>query len=650
MYRPVYTEKEKSRIEFLVSELNRYTKLYDEGHPVISDKEWDDLYFELVNLEEVTGLIYCDSPTQKVVFTSVSKLSKIKHNHQMLSLDKTKDINEVESFLHGKAYIAMDKMDGLTCSLRYIGGKLTSAETRGNGIIGEDILHNARVIKNIPKSISYLEELIIDGEVICDYESFVQFSSEYKNPRNFAAGSIRLLDAKECANRKLSFVAWDVIKGFDNITTVSGKLDRLERYGFSIVPYTSGNGIKKDIERLKLSASTFNYPIDGIVFKFDSIEYGKSLGQTEHHFKNAIAYKFYDESYSTNLRAIDWTMGRTGVLTPVAEFDPIDIDGSTVERASLHNISVLKETLHTPFIGQSIKVFKANMIIPQINWAEDVDCPDMEILYPTVCPVCGGETSVEKSVSGVENLVCVNPTCDGKLSQKIDHFCSKKGLDIKGLSLATIEKLIDWGWLNNIKDLYSLDAHKKEWISKPGFGEKSVQNIIDAIENSKTCQWSAFVSALGIPLIGTTVSKELAKLFDSYQEFRNYIDTDDCWFDEFDGFGPEMDKSLKEFDYTEADEIAAMLNFKQQEVQSEAISAAGITFCITGKVNVWKNRDVLKAYIESIGGKVVESMSSKVNYLINNDNTSTSAKNIAAKKAGIPIITEAEFIDAFGQN
>lgn len=272
------------------------------------------------------------------------------------------------------------------------------------------------------------------------------------------------------------------------------------------------------------------------------------------------------------------------------------------------------------------------------------------IKIPIYCPCCNAPTAI-KDNDGVKTLWCINPTCNGKLSQKIDHFCSKKGLDIKGLSLATIEKLIDWGWLNNVKDLYSLDAHKKEWISKLGFGEKSVQKIIDAIENSKTCQWSAFVSALGIPLIGTTVSKELAKLFDSYQEFRDYVDTDDCWFDEFDGFGPEMDKSLKEFDYTEADEIAAMLNFEQQEVQSEAaISAAGITFCITGKVNVWKNRDALKTYIESIGGKVVGSMSSKVNYLINNDNTSTSAKNVAAKKAGIPIITETEFIDTFGQN
>ena len=271
------------------------------------------------------------------------------------------------------------------------------------------------------------------------------------------------------------------------------------------------------------------------------------------------------------------------------------------------------------------------------------------IKIPIYCPCCNAPTAI-KDNDGVKTLWCTNPTCDGKLSQKIDHFCSKKGLDIKGLSLATIEKLIDWGWLNNVKDLYSLDAHKKEWISKPGFGEKSVQKIIDAIENSKTCQWSAFVSALGIPLIGTTVSKELTKYFTEYKGLRNYI-IDGGSFLSFDGFGPEMDKSLKEFDYTEADEIAAMLNFEQQEVQSEsAISAAGITFCITGKVNVWKNRDALKAYIESIGGKVVGSMSSKVNYLINNDNTSTSAKNVAAKKAGIPIITEAEFIDAFGQN
>ncbi len=656
MFKPVYTDKQKSRIEELVTLLNDYTKLYDEGKPAISDKEWDNLYFELLSLEEETGLIFNNSPSQKVVFTAVSALEKKEHNHQMLSLDKTKDIVEVVNFLHGAEYIAMNKMDGLTCSLRYVDGRLVSAETRGNGFIGEDILHNARVISNIPKAISYKEELIVDGEVICDYESFKEFANEYKNPRNFAAGSIRLLDAKECATRKLSFVAWDVIVGFNSCTKVSKKLDKLTEYGFTVVPFTSGNGIEKDIEKLKLSASTFGYPIDGVVFKFDDIEYGKSLGQTEHHFKNAIAFKFYDEEVETTLRDIEWTMGRTGILTPVAIYDDVEIEGSICNKASLHNVSVMNEVLGTAYSGQPIKVFKANMIIPQISWAKPLDIVNDNdkgfkiIDEPCHCPICGSETTI-KDNDGVKTLWCTNPTCDGKLSQKIDHFCSKKGLDIKGLSLATIEKLIDWGWLDNVKDLYSLEAHKKEWISKPGFGEKSVQKIINAIENSKTCQWSAFVSALGIPLIGTTASKELAKLFDSYQEFRKYVDTDDCWFDEFDGFGPEMDKSLKEFDYTEADEIAAMFNFEQQEVQSEVVtSAAGITFCITGKVNVWKNRDAFKAYIESIGGKVVGSMSSKVNYLINNDNTSTSAKNVAAKKAGIPIITEAEFIDAFGQN
>ena len=264
---------------------------------------------------------------------------------------------------------------------------------------------------------------------------------------------------------------------------------------------------------------------------------------------------------------------------------------------------------------------------------------------PTHCPICGGDTII-KDNDGVKTLWCINPTCDGKLSQKIDHFCSKKGLDIKGLSLATIEKLIDWGWLNNVKDLYSLDAHKKEWISKPGFGEKSVQKIIDAIENSKTCQWSAFVSALGIPLIGTTVSKELAKLFDSYQEFRNYVDTDDCWFDEFDGFGPEMDKSLKEFDYTEADEIAAMLDFAQPgtSVKKESTQpAAGLIFVITGKLS--RKRDEIASDISAAGGKVTGSVSGKTNYLVCNDKNSNTGKSADAARLGIPVIDENELME-----
>ena len=323
MFKPVYTDKQKNRIEELVTLLNDYTKLYDEGKPAISDKEWDDLYFELLSLEEETGLIFHNSPSQRVVFTAVSALEKKKHNHQMLSLDKTKDIAEVANFLHGAEYIAMNKMDGLTCSLRYIDGRLVSAETRGNGLTGEDILHNARVISNIPKAISYKEELIVDGEVICDYESFKEFASEYKNPRNFAAGSIRLLDAKECAERKLQFIAWDVIEGFKE-KTLHGKLQHLKALGFTIVPYVEYGSIEDMIKELKAKAQELSYPIDGVVFKFDDIEYGKSLGQTEHHFKNAIAFKFYDEEVETTLRDIEWTMGRTGILTPVAVYDDVE--------------------------------------------------------------------------------------------------------------------------------------------------------------------------------------------------------------------------------------------------------------------------------------------------------------------------------------
>ena len=371
MFKPVYTDKQKNRIEELVTLLNDYTKLYDEGKPAISDKEWDDLYFELLSLEEETGLIFHNSPSQKVVFTAVSALEKKEHNHQMLSLDKTKDIAEVASFLHGAEYIAMNKMDGLTCSLRYVDGRLVSAETRGNGLIGENILHNARVISNIPKAISYKEELIVDGEVICDYESFKEFAGGYKNPRNFAAGSIRLLDAKECAERKLQFIAWDVIEGFKE-KTLHGKLQHLKALGFTIVPYVEYGSIEDMIKELKAKAQELSYPIDGVVFKFDDIEYGKSLGQTEHHFKNAIAFKFYDEEVETTLRDIEWTMGRTGVLTPVAVYDDVEINSNIYNRASLHNVSTMKLILgEEPYVGQKIKVYLANMIIPQISYMEE---------------------------------------------------------------------------------------------------------------------------------------------------------------------------------------------------------------------------------------------------------------------------------------
>ena len=369
----------------------------------------------------------------------------------------------------------MLKMDGLTCSLTYLDGELVSAETRGNGVVGEDILHNALQIKSIPNYIPKISgKLVVDGEIICTTKNFKIFASEYKNPRNFAAGSIRLLDSQECAKRKLSFVAWDVIEGLEEYNLLSERFAHIRNYGFNVVPYVfypawdaNDEQVPLDtmIDHLKIRAEEFGYPIDGAVAKFNSISYGKSLGETSHHFKNALAYKFYDETYETELLNIEWTMGRTGVLTPVAVFKPIDIDGSTVERANLNNLSILRDTLHgRGWQGQKVEVFKANMIIPQIVSAEeDNERTKYYFMKPSLCPICKNPTKVRQE-NNSEFLYCENPSCEGKLINRLDHFCGKKGLDIKGLSKATLEKLIDWGWVTSIPSLFTLEYCRDEWV------------------------------------------------------------------------------------------------------------------------------------------------------------------------------------------
>lgn len=369
-----------NRLMALIDKANEYTTLYDLGTPAITDQEWDNIYFEIKKLEDELDLYPQNSPTQSIPYDVVNELKKVEHNHKMLSLQKTKDLKEVESFIEGQPSLAMCKMDGLTCSLTYVDGRLTAAETRGNGIVGEDILHNVLHLKSVPKYLLGLRgKVVIDGEIICTLTDFEMFASDYKNPRNFAAGSIRLLDSRECAKRKLTFVAWDVIEGFESFDFLSDKLQRLLHFGFIVVPFyilpakdANGDKVPLDIiiDQIKSIAEHNRFPIDGAVFKFDYIEYSKSLGETSHHFKNAIAYKFYDETYTTRLLDIEWTMGRTGILTPVAIFEPIDIDGSTVERASLHNVSVMKEVLGNPYVGQKLWVSKRNMIIPQIEEAE----------------------------------------------------------------------------------------------------------------------------------------------------------------------------------------------------------------------------------------------------------------------------------------
>lgn len=651
-------------VRSLIDELNRLTKLYDAGHPEISDKEWDELYFKLQEMEKETGIIYPDSPTQNIHFEKVSELKKVKHNHLMLSLDKTKEIKEIESFIKGHNWVAMAKMDGLTCSLRYVDGKLISAETRGNGIEGEDITHNALIISSIPNQINYEKELIIDGEIICTYKNFENFNIEYKNPRNFASGSIRLLDSKECAKRKLAFIAWDVIKGF-NKETLTENLIELRQIGFTIVPLTIKNSINLDIDSavnfLKEHCELKSYPIDGIVFKYDNIKEYEAAGRTDHHFKGGLAYKFYDETYSTYLKDIQWTMGRTGVLTPVAVFDPIDIDGSTVERASLHNVSIMREILSDcAYVGEPLQVYKANQIIPQIAEAGPKYDYGYVIAHGGVsandvierCPICGGDVVYITSDDGVINAYCDNPLCEGKLINRLEHFCGKKGLDIKGLSKATFQKLIDWEWLENIEGVFNLNQYRDEWIKKPGFGIASVDKILKSIEEHRHTTLDAFISAIGIPLIGRTAAKDLTNYFETYEDFRDAVMDDTYNFFILDNFGEEMNNSIKNFNYAEADRISKLLIFETPVVNNNQInnSLTGKTIVITGKLTTFKNRAELKAVIESHGGKVSDSVSRKTDLLINNDINSTSFKNITAEKYGIPIVSELDFMKQYIEN
>lgn len=643
-----------NKIQKLIDKLNYYTKKYDEGKPEISDKEWDDMYFHLQDLENFYG-IYCeDSPTQRVNFQVVNELKKVTHNHPMLSLDKTKDIKEIEKFIGNKDFICMAKLDGLTCSLRYLDGKLISAETRGNGIVGEDVLHNVLQIKNVPKKINFKDELIVDGEVLCTYEDFEYYKDEYKNPRNFASGGIRLLDSKESASRRLSFIAWDCIKGLKE-ETLSGKLMQLEKLGFTEVPFEINfpeYTLESIINQVKNSSKNI-FPTDGLVFKYDNCSEYEAAGRTDHHFKGGIALKFYDENYDTVLRDIKWTMGRTGVLTPVAIFDPIDIDGTEVSKASLHNISVAQETLHTNFTtigwkGQHIKVAKMNMIIPQITEAEE-DIDGLTKFYfdiPKICPICNKITEIKKE-NNSEMLYCVNSQCEGKLVNRIEHFFGKKGLDAKGISKATIEKLINWGWVNKISDMFELSAHETEWKNITGFGEKSVNNILQSIRESCNTNLESIISAAGIPLIGRTIARDLSKKFDGYGEFREAI-KNGFDFTQYGGYGYEMQKAISEFNYNELDNIVEKyLTIKKNNDIINTEKLKDITFCITGKVNIWKNRDELSQTIVLLGGKVVGSVSKNVNYLINNDITSNSSKNLKAKDLGIKIISEQDFQKMF---
>ena len=611
---------------------------YNTDSPIMSDFEYDKL------VEEYGGELSVGAP----VLDSIKKIHII--DRPMLSLDKVHSIEEIKSFKKDKVLIASVKCDGLSVRLVYEDGELVSANTRGDGYIGGNITEHAHYIQNIPLIIPKTGHVVIDGEVVILKKDFD--SNRFKNQRNAAAGALALLDMNEVKSRKLSFIVWDIISIDDKSNHFIDVLIKAERLGFKVVPYKIVFAQDKDIESIleicQNKTKEIGCPYDGVVFKYDDLEYGASLGATAHHFRDAIAWKPGIKEYETEVKDIEWTMGRTGQLTPVLIYNDIDIDGSTCNRASLHNITIMTQLMGGAFPGQKVFIYKANEIVPQVSRAQ-TNNPKMipGIKIPTSCPYCGGNVEIRKD-NDSEVLYCINSNCNGKLINRLDHFCGKKGLDIKGLSKITLEKLINYGWLNTIEDIFRLDVYKTEWINKPGFGVASVNKILNAIEESKKCTIAKFICALGIPLIGKVASEALAKKFNNnYDALRDAIDTNSQELYEIPGIGEVMIKNLLNFDFEEADFIF-ITYLIEEERPAISVSASkkleGKTFVITGKLKTFKNRNEIKSAIENDGGKVADSVSSKTNYLINNDIKSTSSKNLKAKQLNIPIITEEQFL------
>ena len=642
------------RIKELVKQLNYHRNLYyNESRPEISDFEYDKLFDELVKLEEETGLVLATSPTQTVGYEVRSSLNKVVHNHPMLSLDKTKSVDDVIKFLNGKDGHIMAKMDGLTCSVRYLNGRLVSAETRGNGEIGEDILHCAKTIKNLPIEINCLDEVIIDGEVIISYDDFEKINAtlpedeKYKHPRNLASGSIRQLDSSIAAKRNMKFIAWKLIKGIDN----NSFFDRwvfMDYLGFDVVtmrliPHQliTKDFIEDSIISIKEDAKKEGFPIDGCVFCYDDVAYGDSLGATEHHLRSQIAYKFYDELYETKLIDIEWTQGKTGTFTPTAVFETVQIDGADISKASLHNISIIKKLGLTNHC--TCFVYKANAIIPQIDSC--LKDGDSEIVPPKFCPICNGKMAIIKENES-EVLVCTNPSCSGKLLGRLKFFVSKPACNIDGLSEQTLSFLIDKGWIHSFKDIHHLSDHKEEWQRCDGFGKKSVENILDAIEKSRNITLDRFICALSIDGVGKSASKTISDAFNgNFNEFINAFDNGFDWMALTD-VGDITAQNINEYltkNEVEIKELAKEFNFiLPAKVEIKENPFSGKTLCVTGKLEHF-SRDSINAKIVELGAKSAGSVSKNTDYLITNE-ASGSSKYKKAIELNIPIISESEFL------
>lgn len=634
------------KIKELTELLNKASdSYYNTGDTIMEDHEFDTLLEELRSLEQETGFVMATSPTHKVGYEVKSELQKVTHNHPMLSLAKTKDWNEFIVYFGSKDVIGMLKMDGLTCSLRYVNGELVSAETRGNGEIGEDIFHNIKTVKTVPQKIPYKDELIVDGEIICTYQDFEPFSTEYKNPRNFASGSIRLLDSNECAKRPLTFVAWNVIKGFDDENSFLRKLILIDELGFTVVPWTSSFDWDAK-EFLVNKAKKLGYPIDGLVGRFGDIKYGESLGATSHHSNAAYAFKFGDETYETILRGVEWNTTRTGIIAPVAVFDEVDLDGALTTRATLHNLSIIEQL--ELGIGDTITVYRSNMVIPKID---DNLTRSNTLKIPIVCPCCGHPTEV-KYTDNSKVLMCTNPDCPAKKLARFTHFVSRKCMNIDGLSERTLELLISNNLIKNFRDIYHLKEHVDKLCTLDGMGKKSVENLLNSIEKSRDVKLENFIAALGISNIGLSAAKAISKKFNgSHYYFVLALANDNYDFSQIDDFGEITNKSLHDWWHSKDPMVELLpmeVNFIVEDDSISSASLDGKSFCITGSLTHYANRDALVKAIEDNDGKYVSSVSKKTDYLINNDKTSTSGKNKKAIDLNIPIISEEDFINMIG--
>lgn len=644
----------KGMVNLLNEASNAY---YNTGHPIMSDEQFDMRLADLKQLEEETGFIFANSPTQNVGYKVLTELKEVSHSHPMLSLDKCHTVEEIVKFSNEKEMVASVKLDGLTVSLTYENGTLVCAETRGNGHVGSDITEHIRHFLNVPLKIGKTGTYIIDGEAIITDEDFLEINKdgEYKNSRNLASGTLSVLDTSLVAKRRLRFYAWDVIDGGNN-ETLFENLKEAEAFGFDVTPYwfmsaPNPKKLQSTLDHVFDYAEEDGLPCDGIVFKFNNIEYGKSLGATSHHFKNGIAYKRKDDTYETELLNIEWTMGKTGVLTPTAVFKPVEIDGTTVERASLHNITMMKHLLcadELPYYGQKIEVYKANQIIPQVKRAEyDYNKISVLLDIPNKCPICGAKTSINKD-NNSEVLVCTNNNCKGKLLGKLIHFASKNAMNIDGMSEATLEFLIEKGWVTSFIDIYKLDYYREPWKDYDGFGDKSVDKLLDAIEASKKTTLDKFIYALSIPLIGRSASKTTAKYFDyDYDKFIKAWGVDSFDWTKLDDFGVNMHMEMVKYylnNYENILDLKKYLTFKKPQTTISSNNLNGKVFCITGSLIHFTNRDEAKEKIEAVGGKVVNNVSTKTDFLVCNE-ASNSSKYKKAQELGVKIISEEKLVN-----